>query len=388
MKKKIVIGLIGDLFVTREDPASAFAEVADVLKAPDVLFGNLEGAYSDAAETPRGALTTLNAKSSHVDVFADAGFDVMSMANNHIVDSGAKVMLDNRARLHERGVAPCGVGENLAAAREPAILERNGVTIAFLAYASVFPIGYEATETVAGLAPCRSYDHWRPAVDSYYVPGAAPVSLAVPHEVDFANLADDIARAKEKADLVFASFHWGDFLRPFHLTDHERKTARLCVDHGVDMVIGHHHHAIRGVEWYRDKPIFYGLGHFVFELPFGPVDPKRKAHPSDYSVFAREGWPLLPLHPDTRMTVVGIAEVEAGRIAHVGVLPCRLRPDGGVFAVDIDSAEGGEVLDYLETCNSSQDLNGRIVRRGAPRIAGFRTVRIAPGAADGPAAVA
>src|SRR5262249_24844902 len=130
----------------------------------------------------------------------------------------------------------------------------------------VFPMGYEARSNVPGLVSLRAYDLWRPALENYHVPGTAPVEQTVPDPRDLAALAADIAKAKHVADLVFTSFHWGDFLRPYHLRGHETRSARWCIDQGVDCVIGHHHHTLRGMEWYQGKPILYGLGNFVFDM--------------------------------------------------------------------------------------------------------------------------
>src|SRR5207244_1166869 len=138
--------------------------------------------------------------------------------------------------------------------------------IAFLAYASVFPIGFQARAHTPGLAPMRAYNAWREQFPTYYYPGIAPVITTVPDQGDLARLDEDIQCARERADVVVASFHWGDYSCPFRLTDHETRTARHCIDHGAHMVVGHHHHALRGMEWYQGRPILYGLGHFVFDF--------------------------------------------------------------------------------------------------------------------------
>jgi len=380
--QEVLIGLAGDLLVDRERPDEALASVADLLAVPDIVFGNLEANFSDDPHPAPSVGIPVIPGANNLDVFARAGFDVLSMANNHIVDAGHAAMLENRARLRAQGIRTCGAGENLEDARKPAILDCNGLKVAFLAYASVFPMGYEARSNVPGLVPLRAYDLWRPALENYHVPGTLPFMQTVPDERDLAALEDDIVKAKRQADLVFASFHWGDFLRPFHLTDHEKRSARWCIDRGVDMVIGHHHHALRGIEWYRGKPIFYGLGHFVFDLnlqiseEFKATFRAMSEDSRNYSVFPREGWPLLPLHPDTRMTMFAWARAKKDGIKDIGFVPCRMRPDGRVQAVDPRSTEGQEVADYLKHCIDTQKLNGRIVSDNAPAFAGCQTLRV------------
>jgi len=379
---EVLIGMVGDLLIDRERPDEALVEVGNLLAAPDIVFGNLEANFTDDPHQAPSLGIPVIPGSKNLDAFARAGFDVLSMANNHICDGGHAAMLENRARLRAQGVKTCGAGEDLLDARKPAIVEAHGLRIAFLAYASVFPMGYEARSNVPGLAPLRAYDIYRPALDNYHMPGTPPLIQTVPDGRDLDALADDIRKAKSQADLVFTSFHWGDFLRPYHLTDHEVRTARLCIDHGADMVIGHHHHALRGMDWYRGKPILYGLGHFVFDLRL-KISEEFKANFATYSeetrnyaVFAREGWPLLPLHPDTRMTLLAWARADRAGVTDIGFVPCRLRPDGCVIAVDRESKDGSEVVDYIERCNASQKLNARILAEGAPDLAGCKSLRV------------
>jgi Bacterial capsule synthesis protein PGA_cap len=378
----VLIGLCGDLLIDRDRPDEPLEEIGSLLAVPDVVFGNLEANFTDSPHPAPSAGIPVIPGAKNLDAFARAGFNVLSMANNHILDAGHAAMLENRARLRAQGVHTCGAGKNLEDARRPAIVNAQGIRMAFLAYASVFPMGYEARSNVPGLVPLRAYDLYRPAVDNYHVPGTPPLLTTIPDEQDLDALEKDIKKAKREADLVFASFHWGDFLRPFHLTQHERHTARWCVDHGVDMVIGHHHHALRGMEWYQGKPILYGLGHFVFDLRL-VISDEIKARfsalddsPDSYAVFPREGWPLLPLHPDTRMTVFAWARASSTGVSDLGFVPCRLCPDGRVVAVDPESGDGRAVVDYVGRCISTPNLNAQIVSVDAPALAGHKSVRV------------
>lgn len=382
--KEALIGLVGDVLIDREQPDEALEEVRGLLSAPQVLFGNLEANFTDDPHPAPSVGIPVIPGSKNLDAFARAGFKVFSLANNHIVDAGHATMLENRARLRAQGVQTCGAGENLEDARKPAIVEANGLKIAFLAYASVFPMGYEARSNVPGLVPLRAYDLYRPALENYHVPGTAPIVQTVPDARDLAAVSEDIVKAREQADLVFTSFHWGDFLRPFHLTDHETRTARWCIDQGADGVIGHHHHILRGMEWYRGKPIFYGLGHFVFDLRL-KISEEFKAQfaalsedAQGYAVFPREGWPLLPLHPESRMTLLAWMRVGKSHVSDMGFVPCRLRPDGRVQTVDPDGREGREVVEYVEHGIVTQKLNARITSEGAQSLAGDKSVRVLP----------
>jgi poly-gamma-glutamate capsule biosynthesis protein CapA/YwtB (metallophosphatase superfamily) len=380
----VLIGFVGDVFVHRDHPREAFREVSDVLKAPQIMFANLEGAYTDHPRPPLGTNMVVSAPAHNLDALAEVGFNVVSMASNHILDAGYEAMLDTRARLRAQGVKTCGAGDCLSVAREPAIVEANGVRVAFLAYASTFPVGYEARTNAPGLAPVRAYNFWRELSLGVYRPGAMPLVTTVPDPSDMASLAEDIRNARERAELVVASFHWGDHRRPFHLTDHEKRTAKYCIDEGVDMVVGHHHHALRGMEWYQGKPIMYGLGHFVFDGRFELSEEWKKIikekDPEDlgYEVAPREGWPLLPLHEDTRMTLMAWVTASRKGITDMGFLPCRLTPDGLVHPLRLNSEESNEVVAYLDKCNRTQALKSVIAAESSQPIAGFRTLRIIP----------
>lgn len=387
---RIVMGFVGDVLIKRDNPSEVFREVREILGAPDILFANLEGAYTDHPWPVPGAFgAMISAPLHNLDAYAEAGFGVMSLANNHILDVGYEALQETRAHLRSRGVRTCGAGNTLAEAREPAVLEVDGLRVAFLAYASVFQMGFEARFDTPGIAPMRAYDFWRSSFPLVHMPGVPPVLKTVPDDADLANLKTDIVDARRHADLVVTSFHWGDHTGPFRLTDHETRTARYCIDHGADLVVGHHHHAIRGIEWYRGKPVMYGLGHFVFDmkLQWNEAEFKKvldEASPSGfleqipYNVAPREGWPYLPMHEDTRMTMLAWARVRDEAISDVGFLPCKLAPDGSVRPLREGTEDWGKLLRYFEKCNTSERLNGRATADEAVSLAGYPTVRVVP----------
>jgi len=388
MEAGVLIGLVGDVHVNRDRPREVFDAVRAVMDAPEITFGNLEGVYTDMPHPFPTAVSVLSAPAHNLDAVAEV-FDVLSLANNHILDAGHEAMLDTRARLHKHGVRTCGAGECESKAREPAVLERSGLRVGFLAYTSTFPMGCEARENRPGIAPMRAYNVYRERFATLYQPGMIPVVTTVPDEDDLEKLTRDVRHALERADLVVVSFHWGDYTRPFRLTDHERRTAHHCIDQGAHMVVGHHHHAIRGMEWYRGKPIFYGLGHFVFDRPMRMTpteymqwalkrDPTASCENDPYSMGPREGWPFLPMHEDTRMTLFAYAVGDASGIDEVGFLPCRLGPDGLVRPLWLGSVESDEVIAYLDQCHSTQGLRSRIIAHKARMLAGHPTLRVIP----------
>lgn len=383
-----MIGLAGDLLVNREDPSAAFADIRELLAAPEVLFGNLEGAYTDDPNYLPSVAAGASAPLRNLDAFPAAGFGVLGMANNHILDVGPDAMLETRKRLRDAGVATCGAGADLVDARRPAVVETGGMRVAFLAYTSVFPIGHEATPVRPGVVPMRAYNAWREPIPTMHMPGTRPIVTTTPDEVDHARMLEDIRSVRGRADLVVASFHWGDYTRPFHLTDHERRTARYAIDAGADLVVGHHHHILRGMEWYAGKPILYGLGHLVYDLRLdwteeylrsvAEVYPDLPADEHGYDIGPRDGWPLLPMHEDARMTAVALAAVDETGVVDIGFVPCGITPDGVVHPYAPDSPEGTRVVEYVRKGISTQGLHGRIVAAPVPMLAGFGYVRVVP----------
>jgi poly-gamma-glutamate capsule biosynthesis protein CapA/YwtB (metallophosphatase superfamily) len=382
-----LILMAGDVLVDRADPEGAFSQIRGVLAASDVLFGNCEAVYSATSAIPPHVGAAIVADPSNVAGLASAGFTVMSCANNHIGDGGHIAMFETADHLRSAGITPVGIGANLAAARAPAFFEANGVRIAVLAAASVFPYGYEARDDWPGLAPLRGYNLYEDADPYNWVPGAQPRVRTFTDEQDLAALETSIVEAHREADIVVASFHWGDWTRPAHLTDHEIRVAHRAVDVGADIVVGHHHHLIRGIEWYRGRPIFYGLGHLIFDLertagrlPAGMIAELPAGEPDNYyGIAARPGWPQLPLHPDSRMTMVVWADVTADGVHAIGVVPCIINPQGQAVPVSATSADGQRVLRYLAWTCADQGLQVSIEPAGNRPADGISGAIITPG---------
>lgn len=373
----VLLGFVGDVLIDRDDPASVFANVEGVIAELDVLFGNCESPYTTEPHCAPSAPVPLSSHPTNTKALSI--FDVMSLANNHIVDCGHDAMLETVELVRAAGAQPVGVGRNLAEARNPAIVDSAGLRIGYLAYSSVFPHGYEAGKGRPGLAPVRAYNHHVEAIPNYWEPGVTNRVVTFPDERDYARLAEDLSAAREEADVVVASFHWGDYRRPFVLTDHERRTARFAIDHGADVIVGHHHHILRGIEWYNGKPIFYGLGHFVFDLRAPVQFQKRFADlraDDAYELYPREGWPLLPMHPDARLTMLGWVDLApAGTPTAVGFLPCDLAPDGAVHARHPESPEGRKVVAYMRQACDSQRLGTELTLDMGHQLDGFPTIR-------------
>ena len=165
-----------------------------------------------------------------------AGVDVANFANNHVRDYGEQALLDSLAHAREAGIAPVGVGADLAAATAPAVVERGGWRIAVLGFGGVVP-------SAEWLATPRS-------------PGLASGD-------DTALMVEAVRAADAVADLVFVTVHWGMELDTQPRADDVRR-AEAMIDAGADGIFGHHQHRLGPLGWHRDRPIAWGLGNFVW----------------------------------------------------------------------------------------------------------------------------
>lgn len=365
------LAAVGDVFLDRPNPDDAFTAVRGIFRDADLVFGNSEGVYARHYDRAPSAGVAIVADPANAAPLGPAGFSVLSLANNHILDGGHSGLQENNDVLRGQGIALTGAGVNLHEARKPAILEQAGQHVAFLAYSSTFPSGYEARAAVPGLAPLRSHNLYRPYEHGEWSPGLLPQVLTTPVEQDYRQLAEDIEHARSQADIVVVSVHAGDFTRPVVLSDHERRSARFAIDAGADAYLGHHHHLLRGIEFYRGKPIFYGLGHFAFDLPdlatrlaaegyLGESSPEdsraARRRAGDYRLWPREDYPLLPFHPDARMTMIAILQFAPDRPTSIGFIPCSIGADGKPQPHTASDPRGACVLEYVKRCCAEEEL--------------------------------
>lgn len=353
--KQWTFGAVGDVFVNRPDFANAFAHSSTLLRRLDLVFGNCEGAYCDDPRFAPSAGWRVVAPRRCAAGLAEAGFHMMALANNHILDAGHEGLSQTISVLREQGIVTAGAGGTLAEARGPAIVERAGLRIGMLSFASVYQAGYEARTEVPGLSPMRVHSHYYiPDWDAYgkVEPGVPPQVRTVPFPEDLEVLRSSISEVRRQVDVVVVSHHWGRAGEPASITDYERILGRASIDAGAEIVLGHHHHYLRGIEVYRDRPIYYGLGHFVFDLPgldqsLSPFELEKLKAMGEHAIFPREGYPLSPFHPDARMTMVAICAFDGPRLSSFGFVPCLIDGSNHARPLDAGADEWQMVVDYL-----------------------------------------
>ena len=355
MPKTWTLGAVGDVFLNRSDDVDAFAFVRPIFAACDVVFGNCEGAYtSKQGTTPTAGGFSLIASPDQARPLQSAAFTVMSLANNHALDASHDGLTSTIELLQGMGIRTAGAGRNLAEARRPSYLSVAGQRVGFLAFTSVFPAGYEARATTPGVAAMRVHVHYyvHPEAFGRVEPGADPSIRTFPFPEDVAVLDDVIRATRRDCDVLVVSFHWGKSVRPAELMDYERDYGRAAIESGADLVLGHHHHLLRAAEVYKGKTIFYGLSHFTFDMPgldtaLGPdrIEALKKA--GEFAIFPRDGYPLLPFHPDARMTVIAILAFDGAVCRGKYLIPCLINETNQPVPVDVESEAGQRIGRYL-----------------------------------------
>lgn len=225
-ERRATIAFVGDVAMTlgiaarlrggNAPPGFPFAAVAPRLRLYDFAIGNLECVVSDKgrAVIPEPLAAPLDAPMR----LLDAGFDAVSVANNHALDLSAEGYFDMLRRLDAAGLPHFGVTSADATSREPFIVrDVRGLRLAL--------IGHVDRGTARGLA--------------------------------------DVARARKMADVVIVFVHWG-VEYDLYPTVYQRRQSRALIDAGADAVIASHTHVVQPAELHHGKLIAHGLGNFVF----------------------------------------------------------------------------------------------------------------------------
>jgi hypothetical protein len=205
--------------------------VRPLLARAPIVMANLEGPFAARAQRADRQYS-YKVRPRLARALAGAGVNVVSLANNHLVDCGSEGVIETLETLRDAGIAAVGAGMNERAAHEPVILPAGALRVGLLAY----------------------YWNRRCAATSMF-PGSAMDPPAA--------LEADISALRERADRIVVTFHWGV---PYERvpSDDDRAKARFAIDCGADVVIGHHPHVVQQFEVHRGRPIFYSVGNFAF----------------------------------------------------------------------------------------------------------------------------
>ena len=339
----ITLCAVGDVRITSKEPKFIFEFVKPAISEADIAFCQLEAPYSHRGSQQAHTRIAFRASPEGAPGLKDAGFDVISLAGNHCMDYGHEALLDTVDVLRANGLLTTGTGRNIDEASKPAIVERNGTKVGFLAYNSVMAEDSWADSERPGCNPVRIFTG-----DGQFHPGetaAARRSDTFPGREDMDAMVRSIRKLKTEADVAVVSFHWGLPFSPADLAGYQMVLGRAAVDAGADLVLGHHPHILKAVEVYKGKVIFYSIGNFAFD------------HSTPLSAAAQALYPGYKEEPeyagyrfpaDCRKTVVVKCLVSGKEIRKVSVLPAYINGQAQPRILRRDDKRFDEVVDYLK----------------------------------------
>ena len=368
---------VGDALVTMrfsmyDEPR--FLDVIKRLRESDVAFANLEMLFHEFEGAPasESAGTWMGADPAVAEDLKWAGFDLLSRANNHTSDYGEYGMRRTTEVLDRLRLVHAGVGRNLGEARRPAYLDTPKGRVALISCASTFMAparaGHARPDVPGrpGLSALRNQRTYK--VDQARLADLARVATALgmpeprpgrngvfnlwgtrfqlaasngvewtANENDTRDILDAVREARRMADFVVVAIHAHEpsnavrepvqFLPPF---------ARAVIDAGADIFLGSGPHRLRGIEIYKDKPIFYSLGDFFFQndavqrLPadfLEQYDLPWSATAAD-AFDARDNSPRAFSNTQANFeSALAISRYEGGRLASVTLHPVTLGYD-------------------------------------------------------------
>ena len=211
---------VGDISLRARCQSNPFKNTKAMLANKDILFGNLETVLSYKGRAVEKALL-LRASPDKARFLKEAGFDVLSVANNHVMDFGQMAFNDTLKALKDNGLLFVGNKTRLSNFK-PVIIKKKGLKVGFLGY--------------CGLSEDK--------------------------------IIDDIRRLRQMCDFCVVSLHWGTE-NVFYPSPKQILLAHKLVDAGADLILGHHPHVVQGIEKYKDKLIVYSLANFQFEFSIG-----------------------------------------------------------------------------------------------------------------------
>lgn len=341
----VEILLTGDLILDEPDPDHWLSGIAPLTRKADLTIGHLEVPHTRRGQERADDIPAPAADPAHLAALQRAGFAAVTLAGNHMADQGAEGIEDTIAGLEQVGVAHCGAGASLAQAQRPAALDRCGRRVGVLSFNCVGPQGSWAGADRAGVAFVR--------VESS--DGAPIAPSAALTSVDASSLADLralVAGARAQFDLLIVAFHKGMVHRPAVLAPYERPLSQAAIDAGADVVVGHHAHIIKGIELYRGRPIFHGLGNgCVVTRALSPAErhPQREAwvrrRRELFNFEPDPAYVLAPFHPEAVHGMMARVTQQSNGTLDVGFVPVYIEAPGRPVLASPEQAQ--RIRDYV-----------------------------------------
>ncbi len=313
----INLGRPGDQWLQKYGDDWPFEKMRDVLQEADLLFGNMESvilppAYPEQQIDPRGLVSRYESSGA----LKKAGFDIVNLAQNHILDAGSCGMFHTRQVIEQAGVATAGVGATQEEARQLRVIEKNGLTFGFLCYCE------DGNYTLGTAGPCHAY-------------------------YTRENVLADIERHRRDVDVLVVSIHADlEFMQTPSVP--RRQIMREAARAGATLVLGHHPHVPQGMERIGESLVVYSLGNFVFN-----------AH----------SWDYMRNHlPHTAQSFVLLAEVQRGCVGNVRRVPYVIDPAPEERPRPMEGQQKQQMLQYLDELDRMA-ADDELVKRNWRQIA-------------------
>lgn len=211
-------------------------ENVDIFKNDDISFVNLEGPVSDLGHNV-GSIYSFRMPVETIPALKKTGIDIVSFANNHVGDYTNLAFTDTLDRLRANDIAWTGAGYNYDDAKTVRIITVNDIKIGYIGFSDVGPNWMKANTTNPGILLAND-----------------------------PNIKEIISNAKLAVDVLVVSFHWCEEYEKHNVR--QEYLAKTVIDSGADLVVGHHPHVAQDIKYYKEKPIIYSLGNFVFDQYF------------------------------------------------------------------------------------------------------------------------
>lgn len=242
--KPIILNFVGDIslngiydeLLSEKGAMFPFLKAEKELRSADLTIGNLESPFVPEGVPPEFKMKTpLRANPGYAGGLKWAGFDVLNLSNNHILDYGAFGVSVTQKALTDLSIEYFGYGKDINNAKKMKVLSVNSLRIGFIGYTDL-------------------------VIDSPFYADIKQNGIA---KFDISLIKEEIKKKKKLVDIIVVNLHWG--IEYFHLPTPQQITwAKELIDFGADIIIGHHPHIIQGIEKYKHGIIAYSLGNFIF----------------------------------------------------------------------------------------------------------------------------
>jgi len=313
----------GDVAPNRKKGRGMFGNLIPLFQEADVAFVNLEHALARSGRLMKGKPTFHRGVPEMVEGLVEAGFDAVTIANNHILDFGEESLFETLGVLEAHSLPFTGAGKNLAEASKPVILERKGLHVGLLAYSTTLPQGHAARPNEPGVNPLRGKTAYEAIRGGDEYPGKAPAILTWAVPEDLRRMQGNIRSLKKRADIVLVYQHWGTTMT-HHVHDFQREIGHAAIDAGADAVFGGHQHVLSAVEFYRGKPIVHCSGNLLFDI-------------------------VEPFFTDaTRQTFLFGGTLTKEGVSDFYMIPCRCGVDRAPVLLSPHRGEGREIIRMMD----------------------------------------